>query len=132
MYEFSAFGHSNILSNHKTTIEFTKDKELTLNGDCIVGVRADFELPLLKKFIENKIKNNDKSLKITIKMKNKEEVISAQINPDFDDSEEIVIRKSEFNSKRTLGIRSDKGARDLDRGFVDGLKGNVEMKVSFQ
>ena len=32
-------GHKNILSLHKKTIEITKDSQLTVNGDCIVGVR---------------------------------------------------------------------------------------------
>ena len=43
-YSFTAYGHKNILATHKTTIEFTKDKELSLKGNCIVGVRADFDL----------------------------------------------------------------------------------------
>ena len=46
IYKFNAYGHPNILGTHKTTFEFTKDNELTLNGDCIVGVKADFELSL--------------------------------------------------------------------------------------
>tara|TARA_Y100000310_G_C20648986_1_gene798295 strand:- start:754 stop:1152 length:399 start_codon:yes stop_codon:yes gene_type:complete len=132
MYEFSVFGHLNILGDHKTTIEFTKDKDLSLAGDCIIGVKSDFELSKIKEFIKKKLSNNDKSLKIVIKYSGKVEIITAELNPDFDDKEEIVIRKSEFNSKRTLGIRSDKGALDLDRGFVEGLRENVEMKVSFQ
>ena len=50
-YKFKAYGHPNITAKHKTTLEFTKDKELSLRGDCIVGVKSDFELPLIKNFI---------------------------------------------------------------------------------
>ena len=51
-YSFTCYGHENIASKHKTTLEFTKDKELGLEGDCIVGVKADFSLLQLKKFIK--------------------------------------------------------------------------------
>ena len=42
IFQFPCYGHENILSTHKTTIEFTKDSELTLDGDCILGIKADF------------------------------------------------------------------------------------------
>ena len=44
MISFFCFGHKNILAKHRNTLEFTKDKDLTLNGDCIVGVNANFDL----------------------------------------------------------------------------------------
>ena len=44
--KFSARGHENIRGVHKTTFEFTKEKELTLKGDCIIGVNADFDFNL--------------------------------------------------------------------------------------
>ena len=34
-------GHKNILSLHKKTIEITKDSQLTVNGDCIIGVGSN-------------------------------------------------------------------------------------------
>ena len=34
-------GHENILSLHKKTIEITKDSQLTVNGDCIIGVGSN-------------------------------------------------------------------------------------------
>ena len=57
IYKFHAYGHPNILGTHKTTLEFTKDEDLTSNGNCIIGVKADFELSRLKEFIE---KNGNK------------------------------------------------------------------------
>jgi len=35
-YEIEFFGHENIRSNHKKTIEITKESHLTPRGDCIV------------------------------------------------------------------------------------------------
>jgi len=58
-YSFTCYGHENITAKHKTTLEFTKDKDLGLEGDCIVGVKADFSLKSLKKLIKS-IGNNKK------------------------------------------------------------------------
>ena len=116
-YAFKAWGHQNILATHKTTLEFTKDREVSFRGDCIVGIKADFELSKLKEFAKSGSK-----IKITIKSANLTEVIFAEVNPDFDDDKELVIRKTDFNSKRTFAIKSDKAAFDLDRNFVGHLK----------
>ncbi len=147
-YKFKAYGHQNITSRHKTTLEFTKDKDLSLKGDCIIGVGADFSLKELKEFIKSlkskKIKiiieinvkksmlNKPllkKSLKKEINKKIKEVVI-AEINPDFDSEREIVVRKSDFKDKRTFAVRADKSSKDLSREFVDCLgEGEQEIGV---
>ena len=120
-YKFHAQGHSNILATHKATLEFTKDKELSLKGDCIVGVEADFELSKLKAFIK---KSKNKKVKIIIESLEKKikETIEAELNPDFNDTEEIVIRKTDFVSKRTFAIKSNKAAFDLKKELIIFLK----------
>ncbi len=108
-YKFKAYGHQNITAKHKTTLEFTKDKNLTLKGDCIIGVKADFSLSSIKKFIKS-LKSN--KIKIIIELENKKikETINAEINPYFNSDREMVIRKSNFKDKRTFAIRADKAA----------------------
>ncbi|MBS1267221.1 MAG: hypothetical protein MAG795_01193 [Candidatus Woesearchaeota archaeon] len=105
--KFTAYGHPNIRSTHKNTLEFTKDLHLTVKGDCIIGVKADFALekikPLLKK---NKIK-------IIVKVEDQTVICNANINKDFCSEHEIVIRRSNFLSDRTLGIKADKVATDF-------------------
>ena len=118
-YKFYAYGHPNILATHKTTIEFTKDKEITLRGNCIVGVKADFEPEMLKKLAKNP-KNN--GISITISNNKIHEAISAEINHDFDDGMEFVIRKTDFISKRTFATGADKAAFELKRELIDFLK----------
>lgn len=63
-YLFTCYGHKNITCRHKTTLEFTKSNELSLKGDCIIGVKADFSLVQLRKFI--KLLGNNKKITITI------------------------------------------------------------------
>jgi len=141
MYEFKAYGHKNITSKHKTTLEFTKDEDLTLKGDCIVGVNADFSLEKIKEFIKSlktkrikiiiELKSTKKSTKqissvqeiqrISEHKKIKEEII-AEINPDFNSEREIVIRKSDFKDERTFAIRADKSAFDFNNSFKAYLK----------
>jgi len=123
-YTFSIYGHENILSTHKKTFEFTKESELTKNGDCIVGVKADFELEKLKPFLKF-----DK-VKITIEAGGIKEEIIAIPNKSFDDSHELVVRIGDFDSKRTFAVRADKASSDLSRKLVDEIrKGRGEVTI---
>jgi uncharacterized protein len=133
-YSFTCHGHKNITAKHKTTLEFTKEYELSLRGDCIVGVKADFSIIQLKDFIK-KIRNNQ--VTITIKpanpLKNKKnddkivEMIDAEINPLFNSDKEIVIRKTEFISERTFAIRANKAAFELNTALISFLKENENI-----
>ena len=127
IYRFNAFGHPNILGKHKTTLEFTKDVELTLKGDCIVGVKADFDLNKIRQFIK---KSTNKKITITIKpiTKNKKyqkikETASTELNSNFDSDKELVIRKTDFVSERTFAIRANKAAFELNTDLIEFLKG---------
>ncbi|MBI3035930.1 DUF371 domain-containing protein [Candidatus Woesearchaeota archaeon] len=132
-YKFYACGHPNILGTHKTTLEFTKDEGVSLKGDCIVGIKADFDLGRLKEFIESSLKNNNKKILITIKTMSKyiktKETISAELNPDFNSNKEFVIRKTDFVSERTFAIRANKAAFELNRDLIRFLK-DKNNKVS--
>jgi uncharacterized protein len=119
---FHIFGHSNVLATHYNTLEFTKEDKLTKEGDCILGVRADFDSSELKKIVKKFSK-----IKILIRVENYKEEVNALTNKEFDDTHEIVIRKSEYPSKRTFGIRADKAAKDIDRKIIELLK-NPETK----
>ena len=53
-HEIEFFGHENIRSNHKKTIEITKESHLTTRGDCIIGVRANSSCADLPDALKNK------------------------------------------------------------------------------
>lgn len=107
-YTFTAYGHKNILAAHKKTLEFTKDPEVSLEGDCIVGVAADFRLAPIKKLVKD-----HKHLVMTIRVGKLIETVEFVANKDFTSSREIVLRFSEFSSDRTLGFRASKSAAGL-------------------
>lgn len=133
-YSFTCYGHKNITARHKTTLEFTKDDEVSLEGDCIIGVNADFSLPKLKEFIKssgsNKIIITIKPIEFNKKKayQNIAETINAEINLNFDSDKEIVIRKTDFLSKRTFAIKSDKAAFEMDKRLI-GLLGQENSKI---
>jgi len=114
MIEFNAFGHENILATHNKTVEFTKDKDLTKKGDCIIGVNSDFD--------DLSDALNHEKIKIVISLDEFCEEIECWTNKEFRSNEELVVRKSDFSSERTLGIFADKAAIDLDRQMVEKMK----------
>lgn len=122
-YSFICHGHKNITGKHKTTLEFTKDEDASLKGDCIIGVGADFKLSEIRQFIE-KSKNKKIAIIMQAMPKNKKikDKIIAEINADFSSNKEIVIRKTDFISERTFAIKADKAAFELNRDLIEFLK----------
>lgn len=119
-YTFTAQGHPNILATHRSTVEITKDSEMTKKGDCIIAVAADFSLQRIKELIGSC--PNGGRIKITVAAAGLKEEITAFANKDFGSDSEIVFRKGSFLSERTLGTRADKAAAQLGRELVERLR----------
>ena len=117
MYKFTIYGHKNITARHKSTLEFTKDEDLTLNGDCIVGVRANYNINELRKLKGKLYVKFDKNLIVGYK------------NNDFNDDRELVIRTSDFISKRTFMYKSNLSSRDLNSETLRKLKSGKRINV---
>ncbi len=116
MISFTARGHKNVLSLHRNTVEFTHDKELTLRGDCILAVSADYSIEKLRDaHLHGKIK-------IVMEIDGISDEIIAEYNPLFQDSHEMVIRRTDFVDRRTFAIKANKVAKDIDRRIVDKMK----------
>lgn len=101
---FTAKGYKNILATHPTTFEFTKDSAITLEGDCIVGVAADFSVSELRPLL-------GKDVRIIIECAGEREEVHAHTNTKFNDERELVVRLGEFSSPRTFAVRADKAAK---------------------
>lgn len=122
-YTFTAWGHENITAKHKRTLEFTKDNELGIEGDCILGVSSNFSLYDLKELIKEGTK-----LKMIIKADDVSDEIIFEANPDFNDEKEIVIRVGDFSSERTLGLKADKACSDLKKDLTEKLN-NPDQRI---
>ena len=120
---FICYGHEEISGTHSTTLEFTKDSRLTKNGDCIIGVNCDFEneriIDLVKEYDE---------IEVTLLVEKKKFSFTSKTNKKFNDNNELVFRKSEFDSIRTLGIQSTKTANDIPRTLIQKMK-NPKQKI---
>ncbi len=117
-------GHKNILSLHKKTIEITKDDELTVNGDCIIGTNSGLACIDLPEKFKKKIQNHDTTIVFTIvadehtfsKHGKGSEKLTLKHTSD------IVLRKSAFTCSRTIAIKCDKASDDIPRTMVKRLQ----------
>ena len=125
-----AFGHCNILAVHPSTLMFTKEKHLSEAGDCVIGVAADKALVDLGVEFKEKLKKSTAKLTIIIDADGLIQKVTASGSPKLvlTHPTDIVIRKSDYISDRTLAIRADKSSDDLPRELVEKLK-NPRQKI---
>ncbi len=119
-----AFGHENVRATHRTTLEFTKDTQLSRTGDCIVAVSADKALTELDDLFKDRLRVSNAKLLITIEVDGITEYVNAYGSSKLalNHPSDIVIRKSSHIDGRTLAICSDKAAKDLSRQLVEKLQ----------
>jgi len=128
-----AYGHQNILATHPTTLMITKDKELTKKGDCIIAINANKTISDLKPEFKQKLQNPNTKLTITIETDNLIEQITAYgaTELELNNNNDMVIRKSNFTSNRTLAIKANKAAKDLPRELIKKLENpNQQIKIT--
>jgi len=130
----AAFGHPNIQALHPTTLMFTKDADVSKNGDCIVGVGADKAVADFGDRFKEKLKAATTNVVITIEVDDLKWQINACGSPKLTlkDFKEIVIRKSDFASERTMAVCADKASIDMPREMVEKLKNpKQQIHVTF-
>ncbi len=117
-------GHTNVQSLHSRTIEITKDKDLTLNGDCIIGVEANKSCQDLSPEIKEKIKKNNSLIEIELIVEPYSFIIKGNGNDNLllSNHEDIVLRKSKFICDRTLSINCNFSSLDIPREIIEILK----------
>ncbi|MEM3840784.1 MAG: DUF371 domain-containing protein [Candidatus Bathyarchaeia archaeon] len=120
----TAFGHRNIRATHRTTLEFTREKELSVRGDCIVAVSADKGFSDLKPEFREFLRKENARLTILIEADGAVDVVKARGSPKLILSHptDMVVRKSGYICGRTLAINADKAACDLSRALVKRLQ----------
>ncbi len=126
-FEIDFYGHENIRSTHKNTIEITKDKDLTIRGGCIIGVKANYSCADFPTILKNKLCESHSIIKINIVVND----ISFHIvgngnnNMSFTHTQDIVLRKSNYTCSRTLAINCNKSAFSLPRNMVKLLQNST-------
>ncbi|MFX1365145.1 MAG: DUF371 domain-containing protein [Promethearchaeota archaeon] len=119
----SAYGHENILCSHSTTIEITKEKNLTKKGSCIIGINASKACFDLNPSLKKNIKEGSK-IKITLKLGKFQDSFIGFGNKNLRllDKKDMVFRKSNFICDRTVLINCTKSSEEINRELIKNLK----------
>ena len=121
---FRAYGHTNVIGEHRTTVEITTEDYLTREGTCIIGIRADQTLSEMSARIKTLAASEKTKIILRLKAGNLVEEVTGRGDPGltYSDTISMVARKSSFVCDRTLMVGADKAASDLNRSFVGALK----------
>ncbi len=130
-FKIKAKGHKNVLSKHKSTFEITKDEDLSLSGDCIIGLGIDKCMLDFPEDFKKKLASDDTKVTLKLKSPNASDIIVGYGHHDLtlDHPTDIVCRKSDFICSRTLMIKSDKAAIDLNRDMISDLANGESLDV---
>jgi len=132
-FEIPFYGHKNIRSLHQKTIEITTEPDLTLNGDCIIGVNASCSCNDIPEKMKKLLRNSKTNILFTIKVKD----FSFKVKGKGHDGlvlthpHDIVIRKSSFICPRTMATNCDKASDSIPRHMIKILQ-NPDTKGIFE
>ena len=123
-HEIGFAGHSNIRSLHTRTIEITRDRDLTPNGDCIIGVGADAGCMDIPSRMKKMIMDSSSRIKVEIIVDKMTFIVLGRGNANLtlEDPDDIVIRKSDFACPRTMAVRCDLASDSIPREMVHTLQ----------
>jgi hypothetical protein len=126
---FQAHGHRNITARNRRTFEFTKDKDLSLNGDCIVAVASQKGALDLSQSFRELVQRSDSRITIKFKLGHFQVVVEGSGSPKLSlkHPTDLVIRKSNFICDRTLIIRADKAAVDFPLIVVEAMRNPMQI-----
>jgi len=130
-------GHPLVRSAHPTTIEVTTEDHLTSKGDCILGVGASSGCAQLDARVKAGLRTKGSRVTILLAVGNHAFEVRAEGDPRLELShpKDIVIRRSDFVSDRTLAVHADAAAKDVPREMVRLLRdpctlGRLEIEVA--
>lgn len=122
-FAIRSLGHPNVSATHKTTFEWTTEDFLNKTGHCIIGITADKSFADLPAGFKELLKQG-KELKITLECNGFKDVVTGCGDPrlTFTDPHCMIIRKSDYVCGRTLAVRADKAAADIDKKLIEEMK----------
>ena len=131
-YTFTVKGHPNVTSKHKTTMEFTKDVDIGITADCIIGVKSKVSMDNIPNEIAEALKEDNRPITLKLETENAVDAIRGYGNHKLtlDHPTDMVSRKSNFICSRTLMINADKAANDLKTELIKDLRESKPLKVT--
>ena len=134
IFKIKTKGHKNVTSHHKSTFEITKDAEIGPTADCIIGTGMDKGMLNFPQEFKDRIADSNTKITVILDTENGHDEITGFGHEDLTLTHptDIVCRTSDYTCSRTLMIRADKAARDLDRNLIDDLKNEKVMDVTIK
>ena len=134
IFKLKTEGHNNVTSLHKSTFEITKDTEIGPTADCIIGVGMDQSMLDFPDDFKSRIADSNTQITVILDSENGHDEIVGWGHEDLTLTHptDIVIRKSDYVCSRTLMIKADKAAKDLDRDLICDLKNGKMMEVTIK
>ena len=128
IFKIRTKGHKNVTSHHKSTFEITKDVEIGPTADCIIGTDMDKSMLDFPQEFKDMIANSNTKISVVLDTENGHDEINGYGHEDLTLTHptDIVCRTSDYTCSRTLMIRANKAARDLD----EKLKNEKIMDVA--
>jgi len=131
--KFTARGHPNVKSTHKTTFMTTMDDELSTRGDCIIVVGAQTGLKDMP--AEAKRLAREEDTRIMFRLTVEDIVFEAQGHGhpelEYTDPIDMVARRSNYTCGRTLMVGTNRTSMDIPSVVVEALK-NPEAIVQIE
>ena len=132
-FEITFYGHENVRSLHPKSIEITTDEHLTVEGDCIVGVRASCGCLGIPNEMKSLLQNPQSEVICTILVEEHSFRIIGKGSEKLTltNPRDIVIRKSNFICPRTLSVSCDVAADSIPTQMISALQ-NPKTKGIFR
>jgi len=124
-------GHPLVRADHPITFEITRDEELTLQGNCIIGVGADRGAGSLPRDFRSLLCSDDARLHTVLSCEGMVIEIQARGSSAFtlDHPKDMVWRRSGYICGRTVAIGADTTARTIPRPFVEALRSGSALRA---
>lgn len=113
---------------HRTAFEVTKDLDISIRADCIIGVGATKGAANLSDRLKSHLLRGGRVLmKIIVEREVFELFASGNPSLTFADAGEIVVRKTTYVDGRTVGVSATAAATDLPESMVRALKSGADI-----
>lgn len=134
IFKLKTKGHKNVTSHHKSTFEITKDVEIGPTADCIIGTDADKSMLNFPQEFKDKISDSNTKITVILDTENGHDEITGFGHEDLTLTHptDMVCRTSDYTCSRTLMIKADKAAKDLDLKLIEDLKNEKVMEVTIK
>ena len=125
-----AYGHSNVTSLHRSTWQLTKDLEISDQATCIIGINSSSACEDLPEWLKDGLRNGKKvKIELEVEELTHSGYFYGSKSLKLTNAIDMVFRKSEFVSDRTVGHRCSFSAFEIPDNIKAKLQ-NPETRIS--